>query len=142
MAGKTCSRCGEEKELSNYYIKPNGKPKGPCYSCCRKIDRARRPAKGLKKSRKGQCPKEAQREYTLIYKYGIDLQDYNSMFEEQEGCCAICNKHQTELSRVLVVDHCHETNEVRGLLCSTCNTGIGLLGDNKQALKKALEYLS
>src|SRR5213592_3438827 len=48
-----------------------------------------------------------------LRKYGISLDEYNRMFEKQAGCCAVCQKHQTELSRILMVDHDH----TQGFVC-------------------------
>ena len=77
----------------------------------------------------------------LKTKYGITLEDYNQLFNKQEGKCAICNRHQSELKRRLFVDHCHETNEIRGLLCHRCNSILGYCGDDIQILENAIKYL-
>lgn len=61
----------------------------------------------------------------LKYKFGIDLNDYNALFAKQKGCCRTCKRHQSELSKVLVVDHCHASLKVRGLLCDYCNRLLG-----------------
>jgi len=61
----------------------------------------------------------------LKYEYGITLDDYNKMFNAQEGKCAICQKHQNELKQTLYVDHDHKTNKVRSLLCKNCNVALG-----------------
>lgn len=82
------------------------------------------------------------RDYVLRCKFGISLSDYNRMFEEQNGCCAVCKRHDNDLTRRLNVDHCHETNKVRGLLCSNCNTGIGNLRDSVELLQTAIGYLN
>lgn len=66
---------------------------------------------------------------------------YNILFAVQEGRCKICNKHQSEFKRKLAVDHDHKTNEVRGLLCNKCNTGIGLLKEDLEILKSAISYI-
>lgn len=63
------------------------------------------------------------------------------MFQEQNGRCKICNTHQIYLKTSLVVDHCHKTGHVRGLLCNACNLGIGLLKDKVEVLEKALIYI-
>lgn len=73
--------------------------------------------------------------------YGITLVEYNTMFKEQKGCCKICGTHQSNLKHSLHVDHCHTTGEVRGLLCSNCNAGLGMFKDNVTFLKNAIEYL-
>lgn len=67
--------------------------------------------------------------------------DYATLFEEQNGCCKICKRHQSEFKKKLAVDHCHETNTVRGLLCPKCNTGIGQFNDDIELMKIAIKYL-
>ena len=73
--------------------------------------------------------------------FGITLEDYDNMFQNQDGCCAICGEHQDSFKIRLAVDHCHNTGKVRGLLCLSCNAGIGNLKDSPTLLKKALNYL-
>jgi hypothetical protein len=62
------------------------------------------------------------------------------MLTDQNGKCSICNGLDTANKR-LAVDHCHETGKIRGLLCGSCNRGIGLLKDCHETLKKASEYI-
>lgn len=81
------------------------------------------------------------RNYVLKQQYGIDLQIYNQMFEQQNGCCAICGKHQSELKIALAVDHDHKTGKIRGLLCRQCNLLIGNSNESVDVLKKATTYL-
>lgn len=85
--------------------------------------------------------KNHNRNQKLKYNYGITINDYNLMFTNQKGCCAICNIHQSKLKRPLDVDHDHTTGEIRGLLCSKCNTGIGLFNDNIELLSLSINYL-
>lgn len=73
--------------------------------------------------------------------YGITIEDFNKMFDEQLGHCAICGKHQTELGQSLCVDHNHDTGKVRGLLCINCNAGLGNFKDDSELVFRALEYL-
>ena len=67
--------------------------------------------------------------YDLRRSFGIDLAEYQKMFVAQAGVCACCEKPEHEKrsgkTRWLAVDHCHETGEIRGLLCGSCNRGIG-----------------
>ena len=67
------------------------------------------------------------------------------MFENQNGLCAICNQPETKKLKgnvvALHVDHDHKTGKIRGLLCFTCNIGLGLFQDNKTLLFSALEYV-
>lgn len=74
-------------------------------------------------------------------KYGITREQYDDLLGSQNGVCAICKNSETSGKR-LAVDHCHVTLAVRGLLCSRCNTAIGLFKDNKEAMKKAIAYLT
>ena len=78
---------------------------------------------------------------------GIGLAAYHELFTVQGGVCAICGRPETAkstnggLRRFLTVDHDHATGEIRGLLCSACNTGIGQLGDDPDRLHAAIAYL-
>ena len=98
------------------------------------------------------CNKKRKKEYYERYpdeqknrklkrKYGITLDEYNLMFLKQQGNCLICSIHQSILKRPLVVDHCHNTGKVRGLLCSNCNTALGLLKEDEEIIKNLLEYI-
>ncbi len=74
----------------------------------------------------------------LWERYKITEKDYGDMFIKQNGVCAICgNPPKIKLH----VDHCHNTNKIRGLLCSPCNMSLGLLKDSVEFLGKAMEYL-
>lgn len=77
-----------------------------------------------------------------VKSYGITEEDYNKMFEEQDGCCAICKRHQSEFTKSLFIDHCHKTNKVRGLLCHNCNIGLGSFKDNIELMKNGINYLN
>lgn len=85
---------------------------------------------------------EKYRKYWLKARYNITPQEYDSLFSSQEGRCLICNIHSTETSKGLVVDHCHNTNRIRGLLCSKCNTGIGQFNENVTILERAITYIN
>lgn len=88
------------------------------------------------------------RNYDLYKKYRITLDEYNQMFKQQHGVCAICKNPETRIdkriNRVsnLAVDHCHDTNKVRGLLCHACNAMLGQAGDSIDRLRSGIEYLS
>jgi hypothetical protein len=72
-------------------------------------------------------------------RYQIDETKYVALLERQGGSCAVCLS--VDSGRRLAVDHCHVTGVVRGLLCSKCNTAIGMLGDNEEGIERALAYL-
>lgn len=74
--------------------------------------------------------------------YGLDYEDYLSLFRKQGGACAICRRIEDEGRRTrLSVDHCHYTKKVRGLLCSSCNLGLGKFRDDPQRIQAAADYL-
>lgn len=81
----------------------------------------------------------------LMRNYKITLSDYERMHEDQGGLCKICGGEGFVMAShhklKLVVDHCHETSVVRGLLCHNCNRGLGLFQDNVSFLNNAIEYL-
>ena len=74
--------------------------------------------------------------YYRQWKYGLSEEGYQALFDEQRGRCAVCARGVP-----LVVDHDHETGQIRGLLCDPCNRGLGLLGE-KLKLERALDYLA
>ena len=75
-----------------------------------------------------------------LKKYGLSEDDYAIMLENQNGSCAICGDPQG--ARALAIDHDHATDEVRGLLCTKCNLGLGYFNDSAQLLENARMYLS
>jgi len=76
---------------------------------------------------------------------GITVDVYNAMLDQQDHRCAICRRNETATIngkvKRLAVDHCHESGQVRGLLCQRCNIVIGQLGDSWLTLENAQEYL-
>ena len=74
-----------------------------------------------------------------IKKYGISEEQYELLFNEQRGVCKICGL--PEKGRNLAIDHNHETQEVRGLLCLKCNVTLGFVKDNPILLRKMTEYV-
>ena len=60
---------------------------------------------------------------------------------KQNNCCAICGKSQNNENRRFAIDHCHKTGKIRGLLCYTCNNGLGSFKDNVIFLLNAINYL-
>jgi hypothetical protein len=68
---------------------------------------------------------EVRMAYHLKQKYGLTLAAYRAMEEGQKGLCAMCGKPPTGGHKKLYVDHDHKTGKIRGLLCSSCNCGLG-----------------
>lgn len=119
---RVCRGCGNTFEANMFN-------KCICSNECR---RARRNAqtKRLRESSNVRRRKENIRE-----RYGITEDKYDSYFKD--AMCGICGTN----SKRLVLDHCHITGTIRGVLCSTCNTGIRHLGDSIEMLYKAIEWL-
>jgi hypothetical protein len=82
---------------------------------------------------------EANRIHTLAV-YGLTVAEYDALLEAQGGGCAICGRPPGR--KRLHVDHDHETDAIRGLLCSPCNRAIGLLRDDPEVARRAAEYLT
>ena len=72
--------------------------------------------------------------------FGISIEDYNKKLIEQNGVCSIC-KNACKSGKKLAIDHCHTSGKVRGLLCTNCNTGIGVFQENNEFLLGAIQYL-
>jgi hypothetical protein len=75
----------------------------------------------------------------LKRKFGIDIDAYEKLFEEQSGVCAVCKV--SFVGTIPNVDHNHTTNKVRGLLCMSCNIALGHVKDSVEVLESAIEYL-
>lgn len=125
---RTCINCGEEFSELNTKIKA-GKGKFCCNECYQEY---------RKKNKKDE--KELNRLLQKKFKYGLSSEKYYSMFEEQENKCAICGNEFTDKNKAFV-DHCHTTSKVRGLLCTRCNSLLGMAKDNTEILQKAIDYL-
>ena len=76
----------------------------------------------------------------IKHRYGVTRTEWDTMFARQGGKCAICGKPQN--GRRLDVDHNHETGQVRQLICSQCNAGLGMLKDNTNLVNAASSYLT
>jgi len=126
---KTCPRCKITKPFEEYH--KNKKTKDGYKYTCKKCLNEEYLASPI--------AKEFARERWLKFKYNIDSKQYDLLYENQKGCCAICEKPTPK--GVLNVDHCHTTSEVRGLLCKTCNRAIGMIGENVGILSNAIKYL-
>jgi hypothetical protein len=85
---------------------------------------------------------ERLRGYLYAHKYGITVDDYDALFASQAGRCAICSTDSPGGRGRFHVDHDHATGEVRGLLCTNCNAGLGQFKDDPDRLGAAIRYLA
>jgi len=134
---RKCNQCEVEKELLEFFprcLSRNKKHYTYEYKCkrCKQINQ--------NVNREKLCRKGESKAVHLKAKYGITVQEYNDQLAFQKNKCAICEEALVD-SFHTVVDHNHDTGEVRGILCRKCNTGIGMLKDSKEVLSKAIKYL-
>lgn len=78
--------------------------------------------------------------YQKKCKYGLSQEEYENLFVKQNNKCAICGREFDETLKAFV-DHCHTTDKVRGLLCTNCNTLLGMARDSIEVLNNAIAYL-
>ena len=77
----------------------------------------------------------------IKYKYDIDIDTYNSLLQLQNNKCAICGNELKTGKGGKAIDHCHGSKKVRGILCTQCNTAMGLLKENINTLQSMITYL-
>jgi Recombination endonuclease VII len=135
-----CKICNETKPIEQFYTR--SKYIFHCKSCIK-----------IRKHEYRKRPEVKEREYISYMKrfyknkYGISFEDYEAMLKKQNGLCAICRNPSTRVDarskkiQRLNIDHCHTTRKVRGLLCSKCNHGIGLFGDNILLFESCIRYI-
>lgn len=136
---KICTSCKELKPASAYTIRKSGRI-GSLLSECNKCRVEKR-----KQKRKENPAYFAAIERKSKFKcnYGISIDDYMRMLHKQDYKCAICKSDGPGArAKYFAVDHCHATGKVRGLLCTKCNTGLGLFSDNSEHLQMAIKYLT
>lgn len=138
---KKCSKCHEIKSWIEFYMNPNVKT-GLSSLCIKCFDEVRETnQKKYILHLKQLSNIERDKATYLLRCYNLTVEQYNELFNLQEGKCMICGVHQSSLDKALCVDHDHSTGEVRGLLCGNCNSGIGFFKDNVDLLNKAIIYL-
>jgi hypothetical protein len=80
---------------------------------------------------------------SILKRCGLTIEEYDHVYDKQEGRCVICKTHCPRYGKGrLVVDHCHTSGAFRALLCGPCNSAIGLLGENVETLRNAISYLA
>ena len=137
---RTCNICNQTKPLSEFYQTiRNGEPygyHGKCKSCY------------VKKQQEKYDPIK-KRDENLKRVYGIGIQENNTLLEQQNHRCAICESIDPKGRKsgrgggvdVFYVDHDHKTGKVRGLLCNICNRTMGYIGENSGVLEEMIKYL-
>lgn len=141
---KPCSGCEAWQPLENFGADRSRKDglANLCRSCARTRYRAwveanRERHREQTKERRRRQPLSKRQDHHRKYRYGMQPGEFEAMRDAQRGACAICQ--QIPETR-LVVDHCHSTDEVRGLLCDRCNHALHLI-EQPDLLAAALSYL-
>jgi hypothetical protein len=149
---KTCETWKKEEEYGTFQQRGKTYRRGQCNSCRSERERTNRIEKGDEVRARDNAgyhrAKEADseglaktlRNFHLKKKYNMTLDEFEDRAEAVDYKCEICNGEERR-HKHLVVDHNHDTGEVRGLLCSTCNSGLGLFKDNPDVLASAIIYL-
>ncbi len=137
---KACKTCRETKDASEFSAH-SGHSTGlqpRCRDCIRKYDRDR--------WNNNPAVRKWAKNYQLTKKYGIDLELFEFILQEQGNCCRICKRKESEVpfnnGQPWQVDHNHSTNKFRGIICTECNLGLGKFKDNAATLISAATYLS
>lgn len=123
---RPCNKCGLNLPLTEFYWRPKRNQHSPSCKACSRKDRSNN---RLQNS-------EREKLYAIEYKYELSPDDYSKLYETCGGVCSICKK-----ASKLVVDHCHRSGQVRGLLCGQCNTMLGMAKDSVDTLQSAILYL-
>jgi hypothetical protein len=125
-----CLDCGESN-IENFYKDSHGRRTN---ARCKKCHKQRCKERWHTKT---QEEKQASRVHSM---YGVTPENYLELHKTQNGKCALCDQ-EPATKRGLHLDHCHATGKIRGLLCHSCNTGLGSFRDNPELLNKAIQYL-
>ena len=134
---KRCLVCKKIKSLNEFgFHKRDKNFKSRCKECLRKEQKVY-----IEKNREQYLVSQSFSQ--LKQNYGITKEKYEDKIKSQDGKCAICSAETPQQKNIkrFSVDHCHKTKQVRGLLCSPCNKGLGCFYDNISNLEKAIEYL-
>lgn len=82
------------------------------------------------------------RAFNLKHLYGMTINDYDALLVAQGSKCAICGcPPEFSVNGRLAVDHCHDSDKIRGLLCTMCNTALGSFKDSPALLRAAAAYV-
>jgi hypothetical protein len=164
MSVKVCGKCGNARDLACYNkdarYRDGFYPR--CKQCrrvetrrrlgiadqgqtriCRWCDKTFDLAEGRQYYCSPPCAAIGKRLWNIERLYGLTREQYKALYARQGRKCAICKRpERSARNKLLAVDHCHETGQVRGLLCTHCNRAIGLLQDDPKVVKSAAEYIT
>lgn len=134
-----CTKCKVSKKPNEFY--KDARRKNGVTSWCRECWKIQEAIHRERLGPKGRKNKK------LKNLYGITIDQYQDMLKEQNNLCAVCDNKESIINvksnkvQKLSVDHDHITGKVRGLLCTACNKGLGLLKDDPDIVLKGYNYL-
>ena len=134
---RVCRVCKKQKNLlDEYYLSRRDPTKKSSYSYeCKECTVKRTVEYNREHS-------TSVRSQYLKRNYGLTFEEFEAMLSDQDNCCAICKSTKPLVRhKRFNVDHHNKTGNVRGLLCSNCNTALGLVNDNIHTLKSMIQYL-
>jgi len=144
IAEKVCGHCEQLKPADQF--SPNPEARSGLHAYCKACNCTLTKESAAK--RDPELRKTTSRKFHLKKKYGLSLEEYQQMWEEQGGVCKVCGRPEGRVTNPegkvssLSVDHNHETGEVRGLLCHACNTALGQLNEDPAIIQNLLGYLA
>jgi len=139
---KECMKCKIDKPLEEFHNRAKSKDgkQSICKSC--NIARVKVWQASNPERHEANWKNNSYGEQALLKrrasKYGLSVEQLLEMLKDADGLCNICKRNPVKW---LVVDHCHSTLKVRGVLCEKCNQALGLLDDNIEFLESAINYL-
>lgn len=141
-----CGICRAAAKRSAHRAKPKA---ATCESCGSTWHQTGNPKKRCPPCIEKQAAKRAATRRTnggwRLHRYGITQAQFEQMIADQAGGCALCAVQLTlepKKKNTACLDHCHASNELRGVLCPHCNAGLGQFRDNAQAIANAVTYLT
>ena len=154
---KTCSKCGTQKSQDAFYRRGDGR-QNQCIECSKAAAKdwyAANPDYRKKKAKEWrndnheyikEYRKENRRRIYLVEsarKYGIKAVQFDEMWAAQHGRCATCGKHFDWNGKQTAphIDHCHTTGKVRGLLCNSCNSVLGIVNERTDILSALIGHI-
>ena len=136
---KKCSSCHQSKFLNDFWKDKHASTgfSCQCKSCKGEKHKQWRDSGGGIESRTRAYRRRSWKQHGI----NINIEEYDNLFSQQKGKCAICGRHQSEMKFRLAVDHNHTTGLVRGLLCNKCNFVVAAIESNGDKIEKAKSYI-
>lgn len=144
-AERRCTRCGETKKVTEFYLRPTHSKTNPlpqpmsrCKTCMSSLSQDWQKRHPERMAAVNAAYARRARHQKRLNQYGLTHEQFVALEQAQQGACLICQERPDQL----VIDHDHATGEVRGLLCQLCNAGLGAFRDTPSYLRRAIIYLA